>query len=559
MSHQQQKYCLGACGVAGLVSLIIFGVCMGSYHHLGPDDQVLIKSASGNSVVNGPGAVQLNPFKSKEWRKAVPLGPLAYAAVQDTLTAVVRHEQGSKLLFLGAYDTLRQVRPKLVLEKDEYLRLVDRTTGEERVEIGPRTIVPSPVDLMPDGTLKAVFLDHGRAAVVLNKQTGMRRLVTLCTHSSGVLYPAPQEEIVEVRPVIHVLPHEAMVVRDVEGTTTVYSGAEPSSGQGCQSAGPAEQGTSFFLPPYSKIVRMYWSDYSSSAEVQQGQGPTLVTPRRQLAALDRLNSSMYTDAVGSASSSGPKVPVVKVDLRAQKAFYSYEVRTSDNVKLLLDGTIFWQVSDVRKMINMTADPEGDVWARSRSTLISAVSNATLSEFMNGFNDIVTNAFTAHAADSFYALRGITMWSMELTRYTCVDEYTRQVLQQIIRETTNRINRLQKQRSDNEVRSEKLTADIQLEQNKTSLIETKALNTKLLAETRGATDGGEVATGISSFIDGLGESLPNITERMSLYRFQETLKAAQTDARQLSGGNASLYIAPKEMDLRLQMPHAAQEL
>jgi len=574
MTDFKQKICLGCCGGVGLVVTIIVAVTISGIKHLGPDDQVVIKSASGKSVVNGPQAAQTNPFKSKEWRKAQLLDPLKYAVVQDTLSAVVRHEQGPQLLFLGAYDELREVRDKLVLEKDQYVRLVDLKTGIERVERGPTTIVPSPTETSANGTQRAVFLDTETAAVVLHRQTGLRRLVTACTESTGVFTPAPNEEIVELRSLIHVLPHEAMIVRDVQGTMTVYSGAEQmTSGPGvCRLSNSTSgdgQGTSFFLEPYSRIVRMFWSDYSqtpgevttttttapgSNATVGAGVA-TGSTSSSSIAGGSA--DSIYATQPQTSTRSGPKVAVVKIDLRARKAFYDYEVRTSDNVKLSLEGTVFWQISDVRKMINMTSDPEGDVWHRARSTLIQAVSNVTLQQFMGGFNNIVMSAFSG--SDDFYTSRGITLQSMELTRYTPVDAHTRTVLQAIIRETTNRINRLQKQISDNEVRNERLQAEIQLEENRTTLIETQARNSKLLAETRGATDGGGIATSIASFIDGLNASMPNATGRMELYRLHETLEATKTDTSHLSSGNASLYVAPKEMELRLQMPHSTAEL
>merc|ERR1712084_200457 len=86
-----------------------------------------------------------------------------------------------------------------------------------------------------------------------------------------------------------------------------------------------------------------------------------------------------------------KVPVTKIDTRSQYAFFEYEVRTSDNVALLLEGTIFWQVVDVPKMIMKTGDPKGDVWYHARSAMIQAVSKVTLKEFMEKFNNIVSNA------------------------------------------------------------------------------------------------------------------------------------------------------------------------
>merc|ERR1712110_1327357 len=133
----------------------------------------------------------------------------------------------------------------------------------------------------------------------------------------------------------------------------------------------------------------------------------------------------------------------KIDTRSQYAFFEYEVRTSDNVELTLEGTIFWQVIDVQKMIQATGDPKGDVWYHARSALIQAISRVSLETFMVKFNEIVQ---AACGEDEFYRERGVTVHNLEVTRYECVDPKTSAVLQEIIQETTNRINRMQHQQS-----------------------------------------------------------------------------------------------------------------
>ena len=117
-------------------------------------------------------------------------------------------------------------------------------------------------------------------------------------------------------------------------------------------------------------------------------------------------------------------------------------------ELLLEGTIFWQVVDVPRMIERTGDPKGDVWYHARSSLIQAVSAVTLEQFMASFNAIVSRAAATDAA--FYEQRGVRLHGLEVVRYECADGKTAGVLQEIIQETTNRINRLQKQKSENEV-------------------------------------------------------------------------------------------------------------
>merc|ERR1712050_160173 len=97
-----------------------------------------------------------------------------------------------------------------------------------------------------------------------------------------------------------------------------------------------------------------------------------------------------------------KQTVTKIDLRAKKMFFDFEVRTSDNVKLRLEGTIFWQVIDVGNMVAMTSDPQGDVWHHARSALIMAISKVTLNTFMQEFNNITMQAFEGDKADTFYS-------------------------------------------------------------------------------------------------------------------------------------------------------------
>jgi regulator of protease activity HflC (stomatin/prohibitin superfamily) len=246
-------------------------------------------------------------------------------------------------------------------------------------------------------------------------------------------------------------------------------------------------------------------------------------------------------------------------LRTHKSFYQYEVRTSDNVRLQLEGTIFWRIEEVRKMLEMTSDPEGDIWTRCRSTLIGAISNVSLGVFMTSFNDIVIDAFERRKDDTFYSDRGLELISMEMTNYAPVDEHTRSTLQAIIRQTVKRINELQKQQSANDVAKEKLAADIGLENNRTVLIEYQSKNDELVAQTAGAIDGGKTANSISSFLDGLNKSITDPTARIDLFKHQKLLQSAQVDVEQLSSGKASLYLAPTDMELRLQMPHEGSEL
>ena len=107
-----------------------------------------------------------------------------------------------------------------------------------------------------------------------------------------------------------------------------------------------------------------------------------------------------------------------------------------------------------------------MWYHARSALIQAVSSVTLETFMASFNTIVSEAAETDVA--FYEGRGVRLHGLEVVRFECVDGKTAGVLQEIIQETTNRINRLQKQKSENEVEAERLHSQIEIERQRKQL-------------------------------------------------------------------------------------------
>jgi len=262
--------------------------------------------------------------------------------------------------------------------------------------------------------------------------------------------------------------------------------------------------------------------------------------------------------------------VTKIDLRSQSVTFDVEVRTSDNVKLRLKGIIFWRVKDVPQMIKATSDPKGAIWHRARSVLIQSVSKAKLADFMNGFSSIVTAAFESQAQDSFYAERGVEVQSMEVTSFECVDRETATVLQDIIRETTERINKLQAQESENEVQAAKLAAEVELEKKQGEVrsakvdadllvekrrleyLKIKAENDNLEAQTGGEAAGYVLSKKVATFMDGLKTALPATDDRLELYKLQEQLRSKNQDTSNLASGKAQLFLTPNDVNLKLQM-------
>jgi len=245
-----------------------------------------------------------------------------------------------------------------------------------------------------------------------------------------------------------------------------------------------------------------------------------------------------------------KSTVQKIDLRSKYLFFDYNVRTSDNVELVLEGTIFWQVVDPEQMIKSTGDPQGDVWYHCRSSLISAVSRASLEAFMTDFNTIVNAA--AQTDSDFYKTRGVAVHSLEVTRYECADKKTSSVLQEIIQETTNRINRLQQQHSENEVSRERMTGEIEIEKQRTALIQARAENDRMLATSIGESDGIKLAKNAEIFLKTLHEAIPDSTDRIGLLKFFGEHNAVTQQTEHLASGRANLFLTPQDMNLKLKV-------
>jgi regulator of protease activity HflC (stomatin/prohibitin superfamily) len=425
----------------------------------------------------------------------------------------MRVERGEQLVFPGPMEVFEPKKEAFKLQKHEYIKLLDTATGIVRVEIGEQIVFPQPTELAVNMKVeKAVDVDDETSVLVVSKETGQQRLVT----DKGPFFPGPHDEIVKVQKLIRVEPHEMAIVRDNAGVYTFHDGRAGG------------KGTSFFLQPYCELVTMYWGSGTSKED------------------LDR-------NIVRNAKMPVHKVPMTKIDLRSQYAMFEYNVRTSDNVELVLEGTIFWQVLDVQKMIHATGDPKGDVWYHCRSSLIQAISRVSLETFMTEFNEIVTNA--AQTDDDFFRDRGVCVHTLEVTRYECADQQTSAVLQEIIQETTNRINRMQQQQSENDVLKEKMAGEIEIEKQKKELIQTKSDNDRLRALAEGEADGYQLAKSAATFLSVLSDALPDSDSRIALLKFVHEQRDQNQQTASLAAGNANLFLTPQDMKLKLNMPHA----
>lgn len=221
--------------------------------------------------------------------------------------------------------------------------------------------------------------------------------------------------------------------------------------------------------------------------------------------------------------------------------FEFNCRTNDNVELTLEGTFFWEINDVEKMVKVTGDTTGDICSHARSRFIQLVAKVTLKAFMDDFNNIAAQAHQHD--DEFYAKRGVKIHSLEVTRYQCADSSTAMILEQIIQETTNRMNRLQQQESANEVGLFQLRGEIEQEQLKGDLITVRQKH-KLLEATG---TGDAEAERVNTFMRGVGAEVKDLNARIGLWntlRKQDALAA-------VSAGPARLYFTPESCNLSIE--------
>ena len=143
--------------------------------------------------------------------KKVALKKNEYAKVVDEGTGNIRVVHGPQVLVPAkATERLGPVMPAYELQRHQYVKLVDQATGKVRVERGENIIFPGPnEEAVPraNSVRDAVRVDDETAVLVNSKQTGQQRLVV----EKGLFFPDRYDEIVEVRKLVRVAPHEVAI------------------------------------------------------------------------------------------------------------------------------------------------------------------------------------------------------------------------------------------------------------------------------------------------------------------------------------------------------------
>jgi regulator of protease activity HflC (stomatin/prohibitin superfamily) len=417
-----------------------------------------------------------------------------YVRLVDSTTGKVTTHKGEATVFPGPdEEPLDGDKISAIdLKVNEYVKIMDQATGDIRVEAGTTQVFLGPHEKTLDGgKKKAVEVDGEHAALVRNKSTGQLRLVT----ESQLFVPGPHESIEAVQELVKLADHEAIIVKDKDGVFHYHYGSDEKR--------VPDQPRCFFLPPYAEVVKLCWS---------RGR-------RREC-------RDLY---------------IQRFDTRSQYMSFEFNCRTKDNVELILEGTFFWEVFDLPRMVRATGDTSGDLCNHARSQFIKHVAKVTLKEFMD---DLQTISKKVHQEDNeFYDTRGVKVHSLEVTAYRCADASTSEVLQQIIQETTNRMNRLSQAESENEVKLFRMQGEIDQEKLNGDLLEIQHKHAQAEAMVNGKSEADRAA----AFVDGLADHVPRLEDRIALW---QTLRKTEALSA-ISTGGANFYYTPSDVNLSIE--------
>ncbi|PCJ17580.1 MAG: hypothetical protein COB02_13220 [Candidatus Cloacimonadota bacterium] len=457
------------------------------FYILQEDEQLLIQTFGKKSVINGPQVYFKPPTSSVLNRRlGISLSAKQFIHIKNILSGEVSMKTGPSFYFLDAHETVDVSGKALPLAVDDYIYVRNSSTGKMKVVCGECSYMLQPHENFLGKTCKATQIDDLTAVIVRNISNGSLKLIT----ESQTFMPADDEEITDVVEKIRLEEHEQMVLIDKDGKYHFYSGKGENS--------------SFFIPPHWKPLTCQWS------------------------------SGLLKEA--------RNLKISRFDIRPKFMWYEFEVRTKDNVELILKVTFFWQIENISTLVKNTDDAPGDVCAHARSLIIQRVSTVEFSEFLSRFNELVHEAIFG-VEDQFYLSRGIKIHSVEAREIACKDQRTQDVLTEIIQETTSRINRIQKQVSQNEVSMKQLEGKLLEEENSMKLTQMKSKR----VEEEGRIEGLKQARVISSFLDELGDDL-SLSDKIRLYENLNKKEVMQS----LANGNTKIFLTHDDLDMKLEI-------
>ena len=135
----------------------------------------------------------------------------------------------------------------------------------------------------------------------------------------------------------------------------------------------------------------------------------------------------------------------------------------------------------------------------------------------------------------------------MTAYRCQDASTARILEQIIQETTNRMNRLSQQESENEIKMFAMTGEIEQDTRRADLL--KVLQNHKLLEAQN--EGEAEAERVRAFLSATEKSVPKLENRIALWQTLRKRDALEA----VASGDSRLYFTPNDVNLTIESKEA----
>ncbi|CAF1161296.1 unnamed protein product [Rotaria sp. Silwood1] len=417
------------------------------------------------------------------------LSSTEYLIVTDQSTGERATINGPTLFLPKAYDQISPIFNYIVLNHTQYCRIIDSRTGVMRIEKGPKTFALGPYESLMKVHDQTIFdiinIDTENAVLVKNLDTGLDELIT----TPQKFIPSFTQRFIEIRKLIKLAPYENMILIDKDGHHILKNGSKDKS---------------FFIYPYQQIYTQSWSN-------------DLKKDHRSTIQVDRF------------------------DTRNQYMDYEFLVRTADNVEIILDVSIFWQITDLYKLVLVTQDPPEDICNHTRSEILSQVSKYNMKEFMGLPNSKLIDSVNSEKDDTFYESRGVNVIRVEVLEKRCKDPEIQKIFKQIIDEKTNRIKNIEKQEAENEIKLCDLNGKIEAEKLNGTLLKIKKENERQENQADGIAEGSR----IQNFIGNLGDDIPLERKLQIYFDIQNTRRLDL-----LAQSKTTLYVTPKEVDTKV---------
>lgn len=408
-----------------------------------------------------------------------------------------RNEIGPQMFVPGAFDSVSEPRSCFNLAKNEFLRIKDEN-GELRIEPGQKRVIPHPLEevleelcfieengkrvkrLMKQQV--AVNIDEHHCVIVRNIDDGT--LVQITKH--GLFIPTPYQVIEEVRKKIVLQEFERMAYINPQGDTIFMHGDVPEQ-------------KNFFLPPYCQKVVQEWSTdlHKEHQEVEQiwrfDTRPTYMQYEFACRTVDNVelivDVSFYweitniellimktADAPGDICTHARSKIIQSVSNKTLMHFlkdFNEIVREGAGVGEIdpkvraakIEGSRLEVANRERDLEYVSAALEAELskkglqqhdlseqeltdqaLIRLQGELATAQSNLAQEQSRLASYETPVESNT----DPFYAERGVNLISVEVLKFKCSNKDTDLTLQEIIKETADRLKKKEYQQGENEV-------------------------------------------------------------------------------------------------------------